>query len=146
MIISSLDGTPLPHEQQSYYGCSSPTSDLEYFLVDYLPQSLAQKTPFSIASGRGQCKNGRGFKNLCVRTPLTKILDPPLQCSYKKLVKRAGDGLIDVLHCMKCYHAVLDTVGGGGGVKYTDFVMLLDPPPPEKIPVCNPGYYLEHTS
>ena len=26
----------LPHEQQSYYGCSSPTSDLEHFL----PQSL----------------------------------------------------------------------------------------------------------
>ena len=40
MIFSSLDGTPLPHEQQSYYGCSSPTSNLDHFLVDYLPQSL----------------------------------------------------------------------------------------------------------
>ena len=40
VTITSLDGTPLPHEQQSYYGCSSPTSDLDHFLVDYLPQSL----------------------------------------------------------------------------------------------------------
>ena len=52
-------------------------------------QQTTQKKPFSIVSGCGQCKSGRDQKIVCalraffmLRTPLYKILNPPLACQY----------------------------------------------------------------
>ena len=76
----SLDGSP---QQQNYSDCSSQVFMNEFWSIACpRAQQTTQNTPFSIASGRGHHKSGRGIKNLraffILGTPLPKFLDPPL--------------------------------------------------------------------
>ena len=74
-----LDGTPLPREQLNY-----SVAHLRVFLSEFWSttcpraQLTTQNSPFSIASGCGFKIYVRFVRALVIRTPLGKILDPPL--------------------------------------------------------------------